>query len=139
MLFLERELDRYSKKPAAHVLNAIAKHTPDLAQAVIDAGAVKQLALCLEEFDPLVKEIGASALGNIARHNAKLAGVVVDSCAIPLLVLCVQVCVSNSHDHHVKSLEAIKGVGKACSPLMNLEWKTQWSTLHGCHHEGCYL
>ena len=73
------------------MLNAIAKHTPELAQAVVDVGAVRQLVLCLEEFDPVVKEIGASALGNIARHNSELAGVVVDSCAIPLLVLSMQV------------------------------------------------
>lgn len=85
-----KELDRYSKRPAAHVLNAVAKHRPALAQAVVDSGAVDELVLCLEEFDPAVKETGASALGHIARHNAKLAEVVVNAGAVPLLVVCIQ-------------------------------------------------
>ncbi|KAI5071188.1 hypothetical protein GOP47_0013439 [Adiantum capillus-veneris] len=85
-----KELDRYSKRPAAHVLNAVAKHTPALAQAVVDSGAVDELVLCLEEFDTAVKETGASALGHIARHTSKLAETVVNAGAVPLLVVCVQ-------------------------------------------------
>ncbi|MCO5548130.1 hypothetical protein L7F22_001588 [Adiantum nelumboides] len=85
-----KELDRYSKRPAAHVLNAVAKHTPALAQAIVDSGAVDELVLCLEEFDPAVKEIGALALGHIARHNVKLAATIVNANAVPLLVVCIQ-------------------------------------------------
>ncbi|KAH7440314.1 hypothetical protein KP509_04G101200 [Ceratopteris richardii] len=85
-----REQDRYSKRPAAHVLSAVAKHTPALAQAVVDSKAVEHLVLCLEEFDPAVKETGASAIGHIARHNAELAEVVVNAGAVPLLVVCIQ-------------------------------------------------
>eukprot|EP00249_Psilotum_nudum_P028890 c3887_g1_i2 orf=2-454(-) len=57
------EQNRYSKKAAATVLRAVAKHTPSLAQSVVDSGSLEHLVLCLEEFDPTVKETGASALG----------------------------------------------------------------------------
>ncbi|MCO5589299.1 hypothetical protein L7F22_043265 [Adiantum nelumboides] len=85
-----KELDRYSKRPAAHVLNVVAKHTLALAQAIVDSGAVDELVLCLEEFDPAIKETGALALGNIARHNAKFAATIVNANAVPLLVVCIQ-------------------------------------------------
>lgn len=61
---------RFYKKAAAFVLRAVAKHSPELSQAVVACGGVDALVLCLEEFDPGVKEAAAWALGNIARHNA---------------------------------------------------------------------
>lgn len=64
------EQNRYYKKTAAYVLKAVAKHSPDLAQAVVDAGALEALVGCLSEFEPTVKESAAWALGFIARHNA---------------------------------------------------------------------
>merc|ERR1711881_543315 len=82
--------NRFYKKAAAFVLRAVAKHSPQLAQAVVDCGALDALVVCLEEFDPGVKEAAAWALGYIARHNTQLAQAVVDSGAIPLLVLCIQ-------------------------------------------------
>ena len=48
----------------------MAKHSPELAQSVVDSGALDALVICLEEFDPGVKESAAWALGYIARHNA---------------------------------------------------------------------
>lgn len=81
---------RFYKKAAAFVLRAVAKHSPELAQAVVDAGALEALVLCLEEFDPSVKEAAAWALGYIASHTADLAQAVVDAGAVPLLVLCIQ-------------------------------------------------
>ncbi len=48
----------------------MAKHSPQLAQSVVDCGALDALVVCLEEFDPGVKEAAAWALGYIARHNA---------------------------------------------------------------------
>lgn len=83
-------LQRYYKKAAAFVLRAVAKHSPELAQAVVDAGSLEPLVLCLEEFDPSVKESAAWALGYIASHTAALAQAVVDAGAVPLLVLCIQ-------------------------------------------------
>lgn len=64
---------RFYKKAAAFVLRAVAKHSPQLAQSVVDCGALDALVICLEEFDPGVKEAAAWALGYIARHNAELA------------------------------------------------------------------
>ena len=52
------------------MLRAVAKHSPALAQSVVDCGALDALVICLEEFDPGVKEAAAWALGYIARHNA---------------------------------------------------------------------
>jgi len=72
---------RFYKKAAAFVLRAVAKHSPELAQSVVDCGALDALVICLEEFDPGVKEAAAWALGYVARHNA---GVFV----------CVYVCLS---------------------------------------------
>ena len=60
---------RFYKKAAAFVLRAVAKHSPQLAQSVVDSGALDSLVVCLEEFDPSVKEAAAWALGYIARHN----------------------------------------------------------------------
>lgn len=62
-------LQRFYKKAAAFVLRAVAKHSPQLAQAVVDSGALEALVGCLEEFDPSVKESAAWALGYIARHT----------------------------------------------------------------------
>ncbi len=62
-------LQRFYKKAAAFVLRAVAKHSPDLAQAVVDSNALQTLVPCLEEFDPTVKEAAAWALGYIAQHT----------------------------------------------------------------------
>lgn len=84
------EQNRFYKQAAAFCLRAVAKHSPELAQSVIDSGALDSLVTCLEEFDPGVKEAAAWTLGYIAGHNAELAQQVVDAGAVPLLVLCVQ-------------------------------------------------
>jgi len=63
------DVQRFYKKAAAFVLRAVAKHSPQLAQSVVDCGALDALVVCLEEFDPGVKEAAAWALGYIARHN----------------------------------------------------------------------
>ncbi len=47
----------------------MAKHSPELAQSVVDSGALNALVSCLEEFDPGVKEAAAWAVGYIARHS----------------------------------------------------------------------
>lgn len=41
-------VNRFYKKAAAFVLRAVAKHSPDLAQAVVDSGALDALVPCLE-------------------------------------------------------------------------------------------
>lgn len=68
------------------MLRSVARHSPSLAQAVVDAGSLEPLAICLDEFDPCVKEAAAWALGYIARHNEHLAQAVVDAGAVPFLI-----------------------------------------------------
>lgn len=51
------------------MLRAVAKHSPHLAQAVVQSGALEMLVMCLEDFDPGVKEGASWGLGYIARHN----------------------------------------------------------------------
>ena len=48
----------------------MAKHSPELACAVVECGGLNALVICLEDFDPGVKEAAAWAIGYIARHNA---------------------------------------------------------------------
>lgn len=50
-------------------MRAVAKHSPDLSQAVVDSNALEMLVPCLEEFDPTVKEAAAWAIGYIAQHT----------------------------------------------------------------------
>lgn len=52
------------------MLRAVGKHSPQLAQAIVECGALEALVICLEDFDPGVKEGAAWALGYIARHNS---------------------------------------------------------------------
>lgn len=52
------------------MLRAVGKHSPQLAQAVVQCGALEMLVICLEDFDPGVKEAASWALGYIARHNS---------------------------------------------------------------------
>jgi 3-methyladenine DNA glycosylase AlkD len=72
------------------VLKAVAKHSPELALSVVEAGSLDALVGCLSEFEPSVKEAAAWALGYIAKHTPELAQAVVDAGAVPQLVLCLQ-------------------------------------------------
>lgn len=63
-------MQRFYMKEAAFVLRAVAKHSPQLSQAVVACGGVDALVMCLEQFDTGVKEGAAWALGCIARHDA---------------------------------------------------------------------
>lgn len=51
------------------MLRSVAKHSPELAQYVVEAGALECLVECLEDFDGAVKESAAWALGYIATHT----------------------------------------------------------------------
>lgn len=55
------EQNRFYKQAAGYCLRAVAKHSPELAQAVVDSGALDSLVTCLEEFDPGVKVRGPGA------------------------------------------------------------------------------
>ena len=61
------------KEAAAWALGYIARHTKELAQTVVDAGAVPLLVLCFQEPEITLKRISASALSDICKHNPELA------------------------------------------------------------------
>jgi len=44
----------------------------ELAQAVVDAGAVPSLVLCLQEPELALKRIAASAISDIAKHSPEV-------------------------------------------------------------------
>lgn len=54
----------------------------ELSQAVVDAGAIPLLVLCIQEPEIALKRIAASALSDIAKHSPELAQTVVDAGAI---------------------------------------------------------
>jgi len=85
------EQNRYYKKAASFVLRSISKHSAELAQCVVDAGALESLVECLSEFEPSVKEGAAWTLAYIARHSESLAQSVVDTNnAVSQIILCLQ-------------------------------------------------
>jgi Armadillo/beta-catenin-like repeat len=63
----------------------IAPPVQELAQAVVDAGAVPLLVLCVQEPELSLKRIAASALSDIAKHSPELAQAVVDAGAVAYL------------------------------------------------------
>ena len=70
MTCIEKETDRI------HVC------VTELAQAVVDAGAVPLLVLCIQEPELSLKRVSASALSDICKHSPELAQTVVDAGAI---------------------------------------------------------
>ena len=66
-------------------LSCVAKHNAELAQSVVDAGAVGLLVLCVQEPELTLKRISATALSEIAKHTEELAQAVVDQGAVPYL------------------------------------------------------
>jgi hypothetical protein len=68
------EFDPSVKESAAWALGYIATHTAELAQAVVDAGAVPLLVLCIQEPEISLKRITASALNDISKHSPEVGG-----------------------------------------------------------------
>ena len=48
--------------------------TAELAQAVVDAGAVPLLVLCIQEPEVSLKRVSASALSDICKHSPEVRG-----------------------------------------------------------------
>uniref|UniRef100_W5N1M2 Sperm associated antigen 6 n=1 Tax=Lepisosteus oculatus TaxID=7918 RepID=W5N1M2_LEPOC len=63
-------------------LSYVSYHAFKLSQAVVDAGAVPLLVLCVQEPEVALKRIAASALSDISKHSPELAQTVVDAGAI---------------------------------------------------------
>lgn len=54
----------------------------ELSQAVVDAGAIPLLVLCIQEPEIALRRIAASALSDVSKHSPELAQTVVDAGAI---------------------------------------------------------
>merc|ERR1712060_464042 len=78
------------KEAAALALSCVAKHNADLAQSVVDAGAVGLLVLCVQEPELTLKRISATALSEIAKHTEDLAEVVVEAEIFPRIFNCLK-------------------------------------------------
>lgn len=74
------------KEAAAWGVGYIARHSKELAQLCVDAGAVPLLLLCLQEPEISLKQIATSAISDIAKHSIELAHSVVDAGVVPYLV-----------------------------------------------------
>lgn len=68
-----QEPDPNLKRIAALALNEIAKHSMDLAQTVIDAGAVPYLTQQINHHDAQLKKQVCQTLSNIAKHTPEMA------------------------------------------------------------------
>ena len=78
------------KRIAASSLSDIAKHTPEMAQAVVDAGAVAYLAPLIVSPDAKLKRQVCAALGQVAKHSVDLAEVVVEAEIFPNILMCLK-------------------------------------------------
>eukprot|EP00455_Lapot_gusevi_P054943 TRINITY_DN8894_c0_g1_i12.p1 TRINITY_DN8894_c0_g1~~TRINITY_DN8894_c0_g1_i12.p1 ORF type:complete len:359 (+),score=103.50 TRINITY_DN8894_c0_g1_i12:30-1079(+) len=78
------------KRIAASALSEIAKHSPELAHAVVDAGAVAYLAPLIQHPDAKLKRQVCSALAQIAKHSVELAEVVVEAEIFPKILTCLK-------------------------------------------------
>ena len=68
-----QEPDPNLKRIAALALNEVAKHSMDLAQVVIDAGAVPYLTQQINHHDAQLKKQTCQTLSNIAKHTPEMA------------------------------------------------------------------
>lgn len=81
---------RPQQRVAASALSDIAKHSPELAQSVVDAGAVAFLAPLITSNDSRLKRQVCSALGQVAKHSVDLAEVVVEAEIFPKILTCLK-------------------------------------------------
>lgn len=72
-------------------MQEIAKHSAELAQVVVDAGAVPFLAPLIQHSDGKLKRQVCGALAQIAKHHVDLAEVVVEGEGVfPKIFLCLK-------------------------------------------------
>ena len=110
--------------------SAVAKHSPELAQAVVDAGSLAPLTHCLSEFEPSVKEAAAWALGYISRHTPGLNF----SCllSVPLACAC-----STFSPHTFLSIRKVKAraqeweSSRTMHPQERRDAQESWQTANG--------
>jgi hypothetical protein len=75
---------------AASALSDIAKHSPELAQAVVDASAVTYLAALITHPDTKLKRQVCMGLAQVAKHSVDLAEVVVEAEIFPKILNCLK-------------------------------------------------
>merc|ERR1712094_54260 len=78
------------KEASAWALGYIARHTNELAQTVVDAGAVSLLAKDISHIDAPLKRQVCSCLSQIAKHSVDLAEVVVEAEIFPRILMCLK-------------------------------------------------
>merc|ERR1711981_1020749 len=78
------------KRISASALSDICKHSPELAQTVVDAGAVSLLAKDISHIDAPLKRQVCSCLSQIAKHSVDLAEVVVEAEIFPRILHCLK-------------------------------------------------
>merc|ERR1712146_644643 len=81
LCFQEPELTL--KRISASALSDISKHSPELAQTVVDAGAVSLLAKDISHIDAKLKRQVCSCLSQIAKHSVDLTEMVVEAEIFP--------------------------------------------------------
>merc|ERR1711988_1166373 len=74
----------------AWAIGYIAQHTGELAQNVVDAGAVAYLAPLIQHPDAKLKRQVCSCLAQIAKHSVDLAEVVVEAEIFPNILNCLK-------------------------------------------------
>ena len=79
------------KRIAASALTEISKHSPELAQAVVDKGALPFLSSLVNHPDAQLKRQVCLCLAYIAKHHAELAGHVVEAEIFPKILNCLKV------------------------------------------------
>ena len=96
------------KRIAASALSDICKHSPELAQTVVDAGAIAHLAqmilnpgkmrknisniiLYLTNLDAKLKRQVLSCFAQISKHSVELAELVVEAEIFPAVLTCLKV------------------------------------------------
>jgi len=78
------------KRISASALSDICKHSPSLAQAVVEAGAVAYLAPLVSSTDAKLKRQVCSALAQISKHSVDLAELVVEGEIFPGVLDCLK-------------------------------------------------
>ena len=92
-LFLIRRLVfffSFSLSLSFFAISDICKHSPELAQAVVDAGAVAYLAPLIVHPDAKLKRQVCCCLAQIAKHSVDLAEVVVEAEIFPNILNCLK-------------------------------------------------
>ena len=79
------------KRIAASALSDICKHSPELAQTVVDAGAIAHLAQMILNPDAKLKRQVLSCFAQISKHSVELAELVVEAEIFPAVLTCLKV------------------------------------------------